>query len=67
MRDPTGEEESVIGLGQVFWFETKMAEEVAAMVKRHDDHHQAAQDVDGINAAKAGNFGTHGGWDCRQG
>jgi hypothetical protein len=63
MSDPASKEKSVVGLGEVFRLEAKMAEIVPSVVDGHDDHDQASQDVDGINAADALNVGTTNG-DC---
>jgi hypothetical protein len=52
MRDPTGKEERRCGTGQVVRLEVKRirAEEIADMVKRHDNHHESAQRVNGANS-----------------
>ena len=54
MRDPAGEEQSVIRLSQVFGCEAKIGKEVTGMVKRHDDHNQAAHDIERNDPAWAG-------------
>jgi hypothetical protein len=46
MRDPAGEEQC--GVGDVARIGAARTEEVAGMVERHQDHHQTAQQIDGI-------------------
>jgi hypothetical protein len=45
MRDPTGEEER--GFHDIAGIEAAGSEEVARMIKGHDHHDEAAQDVNG--------------------
>ena len=50
--DPTGKEERVIGAGQSFRFIGQVTEEVSAVVERHNNHHDAAQNINGRNAVE---------------
>jgi hypothetical protein len=46
MGDPAGEKEGVVGCRQRFRLKAVRSEEVAGVVESHDDHYQAAKDVD---------------------
>lgn len=57
MRDPAGDEERGPGLRRIDGVDGVAAEVVAGVIERHEDHEQAAQEVDGFDAAAGGNAG----------
>ena len=49
MCDPTSEKQGRVCLGQIGWVEgVSIGEKIADMVESHDDHHQAAKHVNGV-------------------
>jgi hypothetical protein len=52
MSDPASEKKRSRGTGQIVGLERHgpSVEEIAHMIQRHEDHHQAAQGVYGLNA-----------------
>lgn len=50
VRDPPGEEERGIGVGDVFRGEGGVAQVIAGVVDCHDDHDESAEYVDGGDA-----------------
>ena len=50
MRDPAGEEVRRSGLRKIVGKEGSVGEKIACVVERHDDHDEAAQKIDGLEA-----------------
>jgi hypothetical protein len=48
MGDPAGHKEIGSGERQVQWIKPDIGEEVPDMIKRHDDHRDATQEIDGV-------------------
>ena len=59
MCNPASEENCRGSFGEVSWIKKKRARvnKVARVIEHHDDHHDAAQEIDGINARLKRLFG----------